>query len=187
MSSNNNSHDQGQAGRYVLQNRDLRNSNEWIEHRSSNGKLYYYNTRTGVSQWEMPTELRQQRAISPQSAMSESSSIRHRQDTSPSSSASTNSSQFDITNDDKPLLTPNLSQYFKPELVSSFTSSQLEELEQQANNYSKESQRLREKILQKAVDLKRAKSEVRALDTALMACEAKQSVVKDLIKNFCKM
>lgn len=29
----------------------------WVEHTSSSGRIYYYNKKTGVSQWERPSSL----------------------------------------------------------------------------------------------------------------------------------
>lgn len=165
---------------------DRRDSvSDWSEHRSSSGKVYYYNTKTGVSQWEVPAELRQQRPASPESEISESSSIRQQQDNSPSSSASSNSSvQSDSVPEDKPLLTPSLAQYFKPELITNFNSSHIEELERQANQYARDALMLSERILKESVDLKIAKAVVHYVEISLEAQEKKYSVLRDTINNF---
>lgn len=34
------------------------NEENWSEHTSSSGRKYYFNKKTGVSQWEVPQELR---------------------------------------------------------------------------------------------------------------------------------
>lgn len=158
---------------------------DWSEHRSSSGKVYYYNSRTGLSQWEIPAELRQPRQVSPESEISESSSIRQQQDNSPSSSASSNNSaQSDSVPEDKPLLTPSLAQYFKPELIVNFNSSHVEELERQANQYAKDALMLSEKILKETVDLKIAKAVVHYVEISLEAQEKKYSLLRNAINNF---
>lgn len=157
----------------------------WTEHRSSSGKVYYYNQKTGISQWEIPTELRQQRCASPDSEISESSSIRQQQDNSPSSSASShNSVRSDSLPEDKPLLTPSLAQYFKPELITNINSSHVEELEQQANQLSRESLLLNERILKESVELKIAKAVVHYVDISIEAQEKKYSLLRDTIHNY---
>lgn len=192
------------------------NDCDWSEHRSSSGKVYYYNTRTGVSQWEIPAELKryqqqqqqqihqqqhqhlqhqqqqhhhhnqQQQQInrnsSPESVISESSSIRQQQDKSPSSSASSNkSSHSDSLLEDKPLLTPSLAQYFKPELIVNFKSSQLDEFEKQANQYASDALLLSERILKGSVDLKIAKAVAHYYDISLEVHEKKCNILKETI------
>lgn len=160
-------------------------SRDWSEHRSSSGKVYYYNARTGLSQWELPTELRQPRQVSPESEMSESSSIRQQQDNSPSSSTSSdNTTQSDSVPEDKPLLTPSLAQYFKPELIVNFNSSHVEELERQANQYARDALMLSEKILKETVDLKIAKAVVHYVEISLEAQDKKYSLLRNAINNF---
>lgn len=153
---------------------------DWTEHRSSSGKVYYYNTKTGVSQWEIPSELRQQRHTSPESEISESSSIRQQQDNSPSSSASSHdSAQSDTIPEDKPLLTPGLAQYFKQELITDFNSSHIEELERRANQCSREAMILNERILKESVDIKIAKAVVHYIEISLEAQEKKFILLRD--------
>lgn len=160
-------------------------ASDWSEHRSSSGKVYYYNTRTGVSQWELPAELRTQRSASPESEISESSSIRQQQDKSPSSSASSNNSaQSDTIPEDKPLLTPSLAQYFKPDLIVNFTSSHVEELERQANQYARDALILNERILRESVDLKIARAEVHFTEIELEAQETKYVALRKTIDKF---
>lgn len=160
---------------------------DWSEHRSSSGKVYYYNTKTGISQWEMPAELKHQgrTTVSPDSEISESSSIRQQQDNSPSSSASSHlSAHSDSIPDDKPLLTPSLAHYYKPELIADLNSSQVEELERQADNYSKEALLLNERILKESVDLKMAKSIVQYIEISLEAQEEKCAVLREALSTF---
>lgn len=165
------------------QNRDP--ASDWSEHRSSSGKVYYYNTRTGVSQWEIPTELKPQRPASPDSEISESSSIRQQQDKSPSSTTSSqNSDHSGSVNDDKPLLTPSLAQYYKPELIVNFNSSQVEETEKKASDYAKDAHILNGKILKESVDLKIAKAVVHYIEISLEAQEKKFAVMKNAIDSF---
>ena len=38
-------------------------SNVWVEHTSSSGRVYYYNKKNGVSQWERPTCMAKRLAI----------------------------------------------------------------------------------------------------------------------------
>ena len=38
-----------------LSPKDDDESNVWVEHTSSSGRVYYYNKKNGVSQWERPT------------------------------------------------------------------------------------------------------------------------------------
>lgn len=180
---NNSSNSGTSRGQQAQESRD--SVSDWSEHRSSSGKVYYYNTRTGVSQWEIPAELRQQRPASPESEISESSSIRQQQDNSPSSSASShNSAQSECVPEDKPLLTPSLAQYFKPELIVNFTSSQTEELERQANQQAREALMLNERILKASVELKIAKAVVHYVEISLEAQEKKYSILRDTINNF---
>ena len=162
--------------------RDSNGPSDWSEHRSSSGKLYYYNTRTGVSQWDLPAELRPQRAISPESENSESSSIRLQQENSPTSSTSNHSTQSDATFEDKPLITPNLVQYYKPELVSEFTSGHLDELERQSTDYSRKNQNLSERILEVSTELKIAKAQVCFIETKQAALEERYSKTQEAIK-----
>lgn len=159
---------------------------DWTEHRSSSGKLYYYNVVTGISQWEMPDELRipQRNLTSPQSEISDSSSLRHNDKSPSSSDSSNNSSQYDMITEDKPLLTPSLAQYYKAESISTFTSDHLDELEQQANTYAKQALELSERILKETVDLKIAKSKVHNLDSFLRAQETRLQVIREAIRNF---
>lgn len=159
---------------------------DWSEHRSSSGKVYYYNARTGLSQWEIPAELRPpQRQVSPESEISESSSIRQQQDNSPSSGASSNNStQSECVPEDKPLLTPSLAQYFKPELIVNFNSSHIEELERQANQYARDALMLSERILKETVDLKIAKAVVHYVEISLEAQEKKYSLLRNTINTF---
>lgn len=160
-------------------------TNSWTEHRSSSGKVYYYNTRTGVSQWELPAELRQQRTVSPESELSESSSIRQQQENSPSSGASThNSLQSDSAPEDKPLLTPSLAQYFRPELISGLYSSRTEEIEQQATQISRDVLLLSEKILDEKVSIKISKSNLHYLDTQIETQVRRCEALKDIIERF---
>lgn len=159
----------------------------WSEHRSSSGKVYYYNTKTGVSQWELPVELKQpsNRPISPESDISESSSIRQQQDNCPSVHGSSDHSvNSDSVPEDKPLLTPSLVHYYKPELIASFSSSHLQELEKQANQFSREALKLNEKILKESVDLKIAKALVHYVDISIEAQEKKFIVLKKTTKEF---
>lgn len=142
-----------------INNEKLAPTSEWTEHRSSSGKIYYYNVNTGVSQWEMPQELKQlqQRSSSPLSDVSETSSIR--QKGSPHSSlTSACSAQNDSSQDEKPLITPSLSLYFKPELVTNLGTSQTDNIEQQANNLAKEASTFGDLIIKESVGLKIAKS-----------------------------
>lgn len=156
----------------------------WTEHRSSNGKVYYYNNRTGVSQWEIPAELRQHRQASPESELSESSSIRQ-QENSPSSSASShNSARSDSVSEDKPLLTPSLQQFFKPEYVPSFNTSRTDELEQQANQAARDVLTIGERILGEKVELKVAKSNLYFIDTQVEAQVRKCEAIKETIARF---
>lgn len=158
---------------------------EWSEHRSSAGKVYYYNNKSGVSQWEIPAELKQQRPASPESEISESSSIRQQQDNSPSSSASShNSAHSECVPEDKPLLTPSLAQYYKPELIVNFNSSQIEELERQANQQSRDALILNERILKASVELKIAKAVVHYVEISVEAQEKKYSILRNTINNF---
>lgn len=159
---------------------------DWSEHRSSSGKVYYYNTKTGVSQWEMPSELKHhRRTTSPDSDISESSSIRQQQDNSPSSSApSQMSAHSDSIPDDKPLLTPSLAHYFRPELIADFNSSHVEDLERQANNYSREALMINEKILRESVELKMAKSLAQYIEISLEAQEEKCAVLREAVNTF---
>lgn len=147
---------------------------DWSEHRSSSGKVYYYNVKTGVSQWEVPAELRQR---TPESEISESSSIRQ-QDNSTSSSASPTES----APDDKPILTPSLEQYYKPELIADLNSSHIEELERRANQLSRDSFFLNERILKESVDLKMAKAIVHYIETSIEAQEKKCSLIRQAIE-----
>jgi len=158
-------------------------TNSWTEHRSSSGKVYYYNQRTGVSQWELPAELRQQRPASPESELSESSSIRQQQDKSPSSSASShNSVPFDSALEDKPLLTPGLNQYFKPELVSSLSSSRTEELESQAAQLARDVLLIGERILNEKVEIKMSKSNLYYIDTQIETHARKCQALREIIE-----
>jgi len=160
-------------------------ASDWSEHRSSSGKVYYYNTRTGVSQWEIPAELRQQRPTSPESDISESSSIRQQHGNSPSSSASSqNSAQSDSIPEDKPLLTPSLAQYFKPELIADFNSSHIENLEHQANQHARDALILNERILKESVDLKIAKAIVHYVEISLEAQEKKHALLRHTISKY---
>lgn len=193
-------------------NHDHSVSHNWSTHRSSSGKTYYYNTKTGISQWEMPTEVRQHQNqndhhhqtshhnnqhyphihhrrgpnnISPHSDISESSSIRQQQDISPSSSASTHTSaQSDSVLEDKPLLTPSLAQYFKPELIVHSDSSQVEELERSANLCSKEALILNDKVLKESVELKIAQSIVLSIQTKLKASEERFDALREAADNY---
>lgn len=185
-SSSNANTDSGMTSRGAQHLQDTRDSaSDWSEHRSSSGKVYYYNPRTGVSQWEIPAELRQQRPASPESELSESSSIRQQQDNSPSSSGSTNNSaQSDAVAEDKPLLTPGLVNYFKPELISNFNSSQIEELEQSANQVAREALILSERILKEKVDIKIAKAVVYYMETRIEAQEKKCTALRNIIERF---
>lgn len=159
--------------------------NDWSEHRSSSGKVYYYNTRTGVSQWEIPAELKQQRPASPDSEISESSSIRQQQDKSPSSTASSQASACsDSVHEDKPLLTPSLAQYYKPELIVNFNSSQVEETERRAADHARDALMLSERILKESVDLKIAKAVVHYVEISLEAQEKKYAILKNTIDKF---
>ncbi|XP_048772729.2 WW domain-containing adapter protein with coiled-coil-like isoform X3 [Ostrea edulis] len=58
--SQNGSYDKSKANhrdhRQEVQKPALRTCGDWSEHVSSSGKQYYYNTRTGVSQWEKPED-----------------------------------------------------------------------------------------------------------------------------------
>lgn len=212
----------------------LKESNsEWQQHRSSSGKVYYYNNKTGLSQWEVPAELRQQQqqqqqpqhhnhhlsqqqqhqhhqhhqhqqqqqhhqlhvqqqhqqhqptAASPESEISESSSIRQQQDKSPSSSASSHASaRSNSIPEDKPLLTPSLAQYFRPELISNLNSSRLEEPERLANQYSREALELSERILSVSVDLKIARSMVQFVEISLEAQEKKYSILRNTMDKY---
>lgn len=155
---------------------------KWIEHKSSSGRIYYYNSKTGVSQWEIPHELRNSRQISPDSEMSESSSIRQnqQQDSSSSSNVSSNSSSHsDSIPEDKPLLTPSLAQYFRPELIQNFISSHVDELENEAKSLARHTLILNEKILKEKADIKIAKSHLSLIDIELDALEKKYSVLKE--------
>ena len=160
---------------------------DWTEHRSSSGKVYYYNPLTGVSQWEKPAELRQlqERLASPESQLSESSSIRQQHDNSPSSSASShNSIQSEAVSEDKPLLTPGLSVYFRPELVANFNSSHTEELESQANQMAREVLILSERILKEKADIKISRSVMQYLDTQIEAQEKKCDALRNITLRF---
>lgn len=158
---------------------------EWQECRSSSGKVYYYNQSTGVSQWEIPSELRQQRPASPESELSESSSIRQQQDKSPSSSASShNSGQSDSVSEDKPLLTPGLGLYFKPELIIHLNSSQVDELENQANQAAKDVLLLSERILKEQVEVKISGSQLCYMDTKIEAQQKKYYALRETIERF---
>lgn len=186
-SNQNNSSSGNNRGHHQSQAQESRGelSSDWSEHRSSSGKVYYYNSRTGLSQWEIPSELKQPRQASPDSEISESSSIRQQQDNSPSSSATSNSSaQSDSIPEDKPLLTPSLGHYFKPELTVNFTSSHIEDLERQANQYSHDALILSERILKESVDLKIAKAVVHYVDISLEAQEKKSTLLRNTINNF---
>lgn len=182
----NKSSSSGQASQaLILDNRD--SASDWSEHKSSSGKVYYYNTKTGISQWEIPNELKQhhRRTTSPESEISESSSIRQQQDNSPTSSASSHvSTHSDSLPDDKPLLTPSLAHYFRPDLIGDLNSSQVEELERQANHFSKEALLLNEKILKESVDLKIAKSLVQYVEISLEAQEEKCAVLREAVNTF---
>lgn len=162
----------------------------WSEHRSSSGKVYYYNTKTGVSQWELPAELKQPpqqqiRPVSPESDISESSSIRQQQINCPSvRGSSENSINSDSIPEDKPLLTPSLVHYYKPELIASFNSAQIQELERHANQFSRDSLKLNEKILKESVDLKIAKSVVHYVDISIEAQEKKFVALRKAIDEF---
>lgn len=183
--SNNSSHHNG--GTLLSRGTQLKDANglsDWTEFRSSSGKLYYYNKKTGVSQWELPAELRPQRATSPGSEISESSSIRQNLSKSPNSSPSRNSVPQDLIHEDKPLLTPSLEQYFKPEAIVPYVSAHLEKLEKQANGYAKEAFELSQNIFEESVDLKYSKSVVNFLDTQLMAQEVKYGITKATIEYF---
>lgn len=191
-------------------------TSDWSEHHSSSGKVYYYNTRTGVSQWEIPNELKQlqqqqhqphhqhhqhqhhqphhqhhqhsqqqNREPSPESELSESSSIRQH-DKSPSSSASSHRSSHpgSVLPEDKPLLTPSLAQYYRSELIESSEPSHIEELERQANQCSQESLLLNEKILKESVEIKMAKALFNAIDITLDAQEKKIAVLKSVSRKF---
>lgn len=191
-SSNINSNNGGNGGggnsnrtnsQRISENRDP--ANDWSEHRSSSGKVYYYNTRTGVSQWELPAELKPQRPTSPDSEISESSSIRQQHDKSPSSTTSShNSAQSDSVHDDKPLLTPSLAQYYKPELLVGFNSSHVEETEQRASDHAKDALILSGKILKESVDLKIARAVVHYVEISLEAQEKKFAVMKNATDNY---
>lgn len=58
--SQNGSYDKTRANykdhKQEVQKPALRTCGDWSEHISSSGKQYYYNTRTGVSQWEKPDD-----------------------------------------------------------------------------------------------------------------------------------
>lgn len=178
---------------------------DWQEHKSSSGKVYYYNPRTGVSQWELPAELRhyqqqqkqheeqqlqqqqqqQQRLASPESEMSESSSIRQQQENSPSSSASSHhSANSDSIIEDKPLLTPSLAHYYKPELIVNFNSAQREELQQQANQLDREILLLNERLLKERVDIKICKSNLEHVTTQVEAQEMRCTELRKTIERF---
>lgn len=179
----NNSSSRGQQQPQIPDSRE--STSDWSEHRSSSGKVYYYNTRTGVSQWEIPAELRPPRSASSESEISESSSIRQQQDKSPSPSASSNdSAQSDTVLEDKPLLTPSLAQYFKPELIASNTSPQVEELERQANQHAKDALSLSERILKESVDLKIARAEVHLAEIELDARKTRYHALQKTIAKF---
>lgn len=184
-SSSNANNDVGMTNRGSAQEHARDSASDWSEHRSSTGKVYYYNPRTGVSQWEIPAELRQQRPASPESELSESSSIRQQQDKSPSSSASSqNSAQSDTVSEDKPLLTPGLALYYKPELIVNFNSSQTEELEQQANQMARDVLILSERILKERVEIKISKSLLHYMETKIEAQEKKCSALREIIEKF---
>ncbi|XP_022324511.2 WW domain-containing adapter protein with coiled-coil-like [Crassostrea virginica] len=59
-SQNGSSYDKAKANhrdhKQEVQKPALRTCGDWSEHVSSSGKQYYYNTRTGVSQWEKPDD-----------------------------------------------------------------------------------------------------------------------------------
>ena len=130
-------------------------------------------------------EMRQHRPASPESELSESSSIRQQQDNSPSSSASThNSVQSDLASEDKPLLTPSLAHYFKPELISNFNSSRAEEIEQEATLVARNVLLIGEQILNGRVDIKIAKSNLYHIDTQIETQEKKCEALKSIIDRF---
>jgi chromosome segregation ATPase len=171
-------------------NRDSSSTSEWQEHKSSSGKVYYYNPRTGVSQWEVPAELRQQqqqqqqRLASPDSELSESSSIRQ-QENSPSSSASSHqSAHSDSITEDKPLLTPSLASYYKPELIANFNSSQTDDLQQQVNKLDREILLLNESLLDERVQIKICKSRLEYATTQVEAHETKCNELRKTIERF---
>lgn len=170
---------------------------DWQEHKSSSGKVYYYNARTGVSQWEIPAELRQhqqqqqqqsllqQRLASPESDMSESSSIRQQQENSPSSNASShNSAQSFSVIEDKPLLTPSLAAYYKPELIVNYTPSLDDELLQQSNQLDREIILLNERLLKERVEIKICKSNLEFATTQAETLEKKCASLRKTIERF---
>lgn len=159
----------------------------WSEHRSSSGKTYYYNTKTGLSQWDMPPELIRQRNnnTSPESDISESSSIRQQQEDSPSSNSSSRASaQSEAVSEDKPLLTPSLEQYYKSELIIDSYPSHLQELERQADEHSKQALKQAKDILENSIKLKMAKSEVLFIETSVKAQEEKCVTMKEWARQF---
>lgn len=175
-------------GAYLDKSRESNSVSDWQEHKSSSGKVYYYNPRSGVSQWEVPAELRQQqqRPASPDSELSESSSIRQHQENSPSSSDSSHqSAQSESVADDKPLLTPSLAHYYKPELIVNFNSSQREELEQQSSQLSRETLLLSERLLEERVEVILCKMRLEHVNTQVEAHETKCAALRKTIEKFC--
>lgn len=80
------------------------------------------------------------------------------------------------------MITPNLNKFYKPELISSIVYNQYEELEQQADHYSKEASKLSEKVVDDTVELIILKSNVRSIDTNLLAAEERLTAVKEAIE-----
>lgn len=167
-------------------NREQKSNNDWQEHKSSSGKIYYYNQRTGVSQWEVPSELRhQQRPVSPESELSESSSIRQQQENSPSlSTSSHHSQQSDSLAEDKPLLTPSLINYFNEDLIVDFSSSPREELEKQSQQLSRETLLLSEKLLEERAEIMICKLRLEHVTTQVEAQRTKCTALRKTIERF---
>lgn len=116
--------------------------------------------------------------------MSESSSIRQ-QENSPSSSASSHpSAHSDSITEDKPLLTPSLAFYYKPELIVNFTSSQSDDLQQQCQKLDREILLLNERLLNERVEIKICKSSLEYATTQVEAHEMKCAAVRKTIERF---